>query len=307
MNVTLQTETGIVFDVKRYSIHDGPGIRTTVFFKGCPLSCSWCQNPEGQSPRMEIFYQENRCINCGACLDACDQDAISWKSGVPVTDSTKCVQCGTCASTCYAEARELVGRKMTVLEVIAELERDIPFYNESKGGATFSGGEPLLQSEFLLALLKACKDRGIHTALDTCGCATWKIVESIREHVDLFLYDLKLPDDKRHREYTGVSNKQILKNLQKLSGLGHTIIARVPVIPGINDNEDTMRQIGEYAASLPSLDGVDLLPYHHLGRSKYARLGKMYHLEAVDSLPAAKALEIACLLQEYGVRVTISS
>lgn len=299
---------GIVFDIRRYSIHDGPGIRTTVFLKGCPLSCWWCHNPEGQARGIELIFRETRCIRCGACFDACPHGAVSREGEIPATDKTKCVICGSCAAVCYAEARETVGREMEADEVVAEVERDTPFYEESGGGVTFSGGEPLAQSEFLLGLLRACKDKGIHTAIDTCGLASWKTFEIIRNYVDLFMYDLKLMDEAAHRQFTGVSNDLIVRNLIALSQEkplrpANNIILRVPVIPGINDDDESIRQIGAFAATLPHLDAIDLLPYHQMGLDKYARLGRTYRLQEMRPPSGSRIAEIAGLLREFGLSV----
>jgi pyruvate formate lyase activating enzyme len=296
---------GVVFDIKKFSIHDGPGIRTTVFFKGCPLACRWCHNPESQTPRPERIFRENRCLRCGACLTACEHGAISLDGDVPVTNNEKCTLCGACVEVCYAEAREIVGREMTVVEAMAEVERDVVFYDESGGGVTVSGGEPLMQPEFLLALLRACREQKIHTALDTCGFAPWQTLDRIRPHVDLFLYDLKLMDDGRHRHLTGVPNEIILSNLRALSQKGHNIILRVPIIPGLNDDEENIRQIGAFAAALPHLDGVDLLPYHRAATDKYERLHKDYTLSAIRPPSEERLAEVARILQAAGLRVKI--
>ena len=250
---------GVVFDIKKFSIHDGPGIRTTVFLKGCPLRCLWCHNPESQRSGPEVMLRGERCIACAACLEACAQGAITINGSGAVTDRALCIECGLCTASCYAEARELVGRTMTVAEVLAEIEGDISFYDESGGGVTFSGGDPLLQRDFLLALLKACRAKEIHTAVDTSGSFSWPALEMIRPYVDLFLYDLKLMDEERHKRVTGVSNRLILQNLEALSKLGHKIIIRVAVVPGINDDERNIYQTGAFAASLPHLEGVSLL------------------------------------------------
>jgi pyruvate formate lyase activating enzyme len=295
--------TGTVFDIKKFSIHDGPGIRTTVFFKGCPLRCWWCHNPESQALGPELMVRAGRCIQCEACLSACTHGAISRDSGVISTDAAKCVACGACAEVCYAEARQIVGQEMTVAQVVAEIERDVPFYDESGGGVTFSGGEPLAQPGFLLALLRACQEREIHTALDTCGFAPWETLDRVREHVDLFLYDLKLIDDDGHLKFTGVSNELILRNLQALSQRGHDVVVRVPVIPGANDNEDHVRQIGAFVASLPRLHRVDLLPYHHAGAGKYDRLHKSYRLPETYPPSDSRMAEILRVLEGFGLQV----
>lgn len=249
------------------------------------------------------MFRESRCTRCGACLDVCDQDAISGDGDVVTTEIGKCTLCGACVEACYAEAREIVGQEMTVAQVMAEIEQDIPFYDESGGGVTFSGGEPLLQRDFLHALLRACKEKEIHSALDTCGFASWETLDGIREHVDLFLYDLKLMDDAKHRKFTGVSNEAILGNLQTLSQRGHNIILRVPIIPGINDDAENIRQIGTLAAALPHLNRVDLLPYHHAGTEKYHRLDKVYGLPETRPPSDERMAEIAQTLQGFGLHV----
>jgi pyruvate formate lyase activating enzyme len=295
--------TGVIFDIKKFSIHDGPGIRTTVFLKGCSLSCWWCHNPEGRTSREELILRQDRCIACRACVEACDRGAVPPDGGAVVTSREQCAACGACVEVCYAGARELVGRKVTVADVMAEVERDLPFYDQSGGGVTFSGGEPLSQPAFLHALLKACEARGLHTVLDTCGFAAWEVLDSVRAYVDLFLYDLKLMDDARHREVTGVSNKPILHNLSRLSREGHRIILRVPVIPEVNDDQANMRQIARFAAALPSLRRVDLLPYHRIGRDKYQRLGKDCLMPEVDPPTRERVRDMARVAAGFGLEV----
>jgi pyruvate formate lyase activating enzyme len=296
--------SGLVFDIQRYCIHDGPGIRSTVFFKGCPLACWWCHNPEGQTAEADLIVRANRCVRCGACMAACGQGALSWQDDTVVTDMAKCQRCGDCADACVAEARQLVGRRMTVAQVMAQVERDVPFYDQSGGGVTFSGGEPLSQPSFLLDLLEACGCAGIHRAVETCGYASWETCDRIRLHTDLFLYDLKLMDGGRHRQYTGVSNDIILDNLRRLTGLGHPIVLRVPIIPRLNDDAENLRQIGTFAASLPRLEQIDLLPYH-LAADKYERLNRDYALGAVRPPSAERLAELAHILEGHGLQVTI--
>jgi pyruvate formate lyase activating enzyme len=294
---------GMVFDVRRYAIHDGPGIRTTVFLKGCPLACKWCHNPEGQVSSPEIFLRENRCIRCRACLEVCAHGAISWNGTGPVTARERCAACGICANACFAEARAIVGKMMTVDETMAEITRDMPFYEESGGGATFSGGEPLAQYEFLGALLRACKAKGIHTALDTCGYAPWEALDSIRGQVDLFLYDIKATDDAKHRALTGVSNELMVSNLRALSELGHLIALRTAIVPGVNDDDESIREIGAFASTLPQVSEIDILPYNRLGIDKYARLGRTYRLSDAPPLSDERMDEIARSLSNFGLRV----
>ena len=296
---------GLIFDIKKYSIHDGPGIRTTIFFKGCPLSCWWCHNPESQSSQREVILHENRCIRCGACIAACPQHAIAWLDGEPITDRAVCQRCGTCINECYAEVRQIVGREMTVDLVMAEIEPDLAFYDESQGGVTFSGGEPLLQRDFLLALLQACKANELHTAIDTSGFASWETFDQIRPFTDLFLYDLKLIDDDRHREFTGVTNQPILRNLQDLSALGHSIVIRIPIVPGLNDDDESIRQLAEFIAALPRRHPIDLLPYHHIAVDKYLRLGRPYRLFEIRRPDTDRLNEIALRLQQFDLPITI--
>jgi len=293
-----------VFDIRRYCIHDGPGIRTTVFLKGCALSCWWCHNPESQSAGPEIVLRDDRCIRCGACVAACPHGAVTWVDGAPRTDRTKCEACGTCAAECHAEAREVAGRTMTVQQVVDAVERDRPFYESSGGGVTLSGGEPLRQPAFAAALLREAKRRGLHTVLDTCGHAPWEHLERLRGDVDLFLYDLKLVDPARHRRYTGAGNTRILANLRELSRLGHRIALRVPVVPGITDDAENIAAICAVATALPHLAAVDLLPYHSIGAGKYRRLGRKYRLLHTDAPTRRRMDEIATTMTAAGLPVS---
>lgn len=296
---------GLIFDIRRFSIHDGPGIRTTVFFKGCPLSCWWCHNPESQSAAQEVMLWESRCIRCGACIPACPLDAIDRYDGRVVTDREVCIACASCMDACTAEARELVGRKMNADEVMREIERDSIFFEQSGGGVTFSGGEPLSQRAFLAELLRRCKALDIHTTVDTCGYTPWKILDSIRQDVDLFLYDLKMMDDARHRKYTGVPNGLILDNLRALVEHGSRVIVRVPVIPGINDDEENLSQTAAFIASLEGIERVDLLPYHESAAGKYERLGKPYLMPETPSPSASRMEEISALMKGHSLTVKI--
>jgi pyruvate formate lyase activating enzyme len=239
------------------------------------------------------------------CVVTCEQGAVSSVEGVNLTDRARCILCGDCVEECYAQAREMVGREMSVAEVMAEIERDRLFYDESGGGVTFSGGEPLFQMDFLAALVRDCKEKEIHVALDTCGFATWEEFDRIREYVDLFLYDLKQMDDTQHRELTGVSNQLILSNLRMLSERGHDLVIRVPIIPDVNDEEEQVRQIGEFAASLPNLIRLDLLPYHHIAMEKYQRLDKEYLLREAYTPSDQRMTEIAQILRGFGLLVKI--
>ncbi len=252
--------TGTVFNIQRFSTHDGPGIRTTVFLKGCPLACPWCHNPESRAPELEIAFNEGRCIHCGACVRSCKAGAVE--------NRLLCVLCGECVDACPTGAREIVGRVYTVDELLAEVERDRDFYQDSGGGVTFSGGEPLMQPTFLASALAACKARELHTTVDTTGFAPNATLRDVARHTDLFLYDLKLMDTERHRAYTGASNELILDNLRTLAELGSEVVIRIPLIPGITDTEENLTAIGDFVHSL-GLGRVSLV--HPPARRRHAR------------------------------------
>ncbi len=296
--------TGIIFNIQRYSIHDGPGIRTTIFLKGCPLNCWWCQNPESQLTEQEMVFREDRCIGCGACSTICPSNVIQIKNGLPVTEKEKCILCGKCIEKCPALAREMIGKKLTTEEVIKEIEKDLVFYEESGGGVTFSGGEPLKQSEFLESLLNGCREKKIHTAVDTCGYISWEILNKISPKVDLFLYDLKLMDIGKHKKYTGVSNESILENLKKLSSIHHNIFIRFPVIPGLNDDDQNIKETGEFLSSL-KIAQVNLLPYHYMGIDKYRRLGRTYKLVTTQSPSEEKLFEVSVILSKFNLNIKL--
>ena len=296
--------TGTVFNIQRYSIHDGSGIRTTVFLKGCPLNCWWCQNPESQLNGEEMVFWEDRCIGCGACSLNCPSSAIQMKNKKPVTDKNKCNLCGECSRTCPAQAREMIGKKLTTEEVIKEAEKDLVFYEESGGGVTFSGGEPLGQSEFLESLLICCQKKKIHAAVDTSGYISWGILNKIHSKVDLFLYDLKIMDSERHKKYTGVSNEIILENLKKLSSVHHNIFVRFPVIPGINDDYQNIKETGEFLSSL-KIAQVNLLPYHYIGIDKYKKVGRTYKLAEIQHSSEEKLSEVSAILSKFNLNVKL--
>ena len=277
-----------------------------MFLKGCPLRCSWCHNPEGLSAAPEVVWRGERCTRCGTCIVTCPENALAWSGDRPVLDEYRCTLCGECADVCYAEAREVLGREMTVEQVLAAVERDRPFYEESGGGVTVSGGEPLAQPEFLLELLRGCKARGLHTVLDTCGYAPGDIVERVRPWVDLFLYDLKLMDDERHRRATGVSNRDILGNLRSLAAAGGRLVVRVPLVPGVNDDDANLGRTGAFVADLPGGPPVTLLPYHALGADKYRRLGRDYDMRDIPTPGPERLAQVADALRGFGLRVEVA-
>lgn len=264
---------GKIFEIQRFSIHDGPGIRTTVFLKGCSLKCRWCHNPESISPKPLLSFLPDKCIGCGYCLKTCRRGAHQLADGKHVLDRSLCEVCGQCTLECYAGALEMVGREVTAGEVIDEVRRDEPFYRTSGGGMTLSGGEPLVQIEFSEALLKSAKETGLHCCMETSGCADFSRLERVMPLVDLFLFDIKDIDPAHHVEFTGVSNVLILENLRKLHDRGAKVRLRLPVIPGFNDREDHFRGVAELAKSLPQTEGVQIMPYHRLGISKLERMG----------------------------------
>ena len=270
-NPLRMNESELVFHVQKYSIHDGPGIRTTVFLKGCPLCCAWCHNPESQLARPEVVVVENRCAGCGECRRACPFGQSAPGQGPMATDAAQCLLCGQCAEACPTGARHIIGQRRTIPEIMEAVLQDRVFYEESGGGVTFSGGEPLTQPAFLKSLLEACRAEGLRTAVDTCGFACTDVLLEVAGLSNLVLYDLKLMDDARHRQYTGVSNGPILANLRALARAHQNIWLRVPVIPGINDREEDWRAAAAFAAGLPGLRQVNLLPYHNLGLFKSRR------------------------------------
>ena len=297
---------GVIFNIQRHSLHDGPGIRTTVFLKGCPLSCLWCHNPESQDPRPAVIRIGQRCAGCGTCAAVCPNGAIA-PSG-ETRDWSKCSACGLCAQACPWGAREVVGRVVSVEEVMSEVLKDRVFYEESGGGVTFSGGEPLIQGAFLRGLLEACKREGVSTALDTSGFAPWGEIEPLVPLVDVFLYDLKLMDDKRHRIYVGASNASVLDNLARLSrevaGTKTSIVARLPLVPGINDGEENIRETGKFLRSC-GVSRADVLPYHDIGMDKYGRLGRAYRLAHLRPPDEESLRRTVSLLRSLGLDVKV--
>jgi len=305
IQMSATTPSGTIFAIKRYALHDGPDLRVTVFLKGCPLSCHWCHNPEGMRPGTQILSLPDRCVGCGECLTACPQGALSAGPASVRRDAGACTACGTCAETCPALAHEALGRSWTVAEVMAEIEKELPFFEGSQGGVTFSGGEPLAQPDFLEALLAACVRLGIHRAVDTSGFATAETALRIARHTDLFLFDLKHMDPAEHRRATGVDNAPILANLRLLAETGARIQLRLPLIPGFNDGGENIRQTGLLAASLPGVDGIDVLPYHATAKGKYAKLGLPYPGADIPAADPQRTQRAAEILRNCGLTVRI--
>jgi pyruvate formate lyase activating enzyme len=297
--------TGDIFDIKKYAIHDGPGIRTTVFFKGCPLSCPWCHNPEGIEKKSQRFFRSRLCIGCRECETTCPENAISGTEEALLWDASLCVFCETCARRCPSEAVTFIGKTMSVDEVIAEIVKDTLFYDESGGGVTFSGGEPLMQPEFLLELLQETGKLDLHRTVDTSGYADLKTLLRVAEHTDLFLYDLKHMDPKKHRALTGVSNEKIIHNLKQLNQFGVDIIIRFPVIPGKNCDDENIAQTGNFAASLSHVKKVTLLPYHSAGANKYKHLGLNYAFRNTNPISDDQLNAIVRRLKTHDLQVQI--
>lgn len=300
---TRSEANGLVFNIMRFSLHDGPGIRTAVFLKGCPLRCWWCHNPESQSGRPEVMYAADRCVRCGDCVPACEHGALTFDNG-PVRDPELCAQCGKCAEKCLTEARRFVGEWITPEQVVRRVRRDIVFFDDSGGGVTFSGGEPLMQPDFLVSAAKACKAAGIHVALDTCGYARPEVLARVTPHVDLVLFDVKVVDPARHRELTGVPNQLILDNLSMLVRSGKSVIVRIPLIPGVNDDEQNVHESIDLLTHV-GVKRVDLLGYHEAGTEKYERLGSKYRLGGLKPLATETMEELADRFCRAGLAVRI--
>ncbi len=298
--------TGIIFDIKRFAIHDGPGIRTSVFLKGCPLRCAWCHNPEGLSPEPELVLQPGKCIaGCRFCVDACPRGAVSLGESGPSIDAARCVRCGACAEACPTGAIQRIGRTVTAAEVVAEIEPDRIFYVESGGGATFTGGEPLAQPDFLCALLALCRERGIDTVVDTAGCAPAGVLDRVAELAGEFLFDLKIIDAAGHQRFTGGSNRQILDNLERLVSRGAHVMVRVPLLPGVNDDPASLETIGRYLEELGGVTGVALLPFHRGGGRKYIKLGRRDAFAGAAPPPPERVAAARAALERHGLTVQI--
>lgn len=304
--------SGSIFDVKRFALHDGPGLRTTLFLKGCPLSCQGCHNPEGQRADSELLFRPDRCTACGDCVPACPYGALTLNdTGIKVAWD-RCELAGACVEACMPGALELVGRSRSVEEVLDLLEDDRIYYDESKGGVTLSGGEPFFQPDFLRSLLHGCRELELPVVLDTCGHVNPELFKELACLASHLLFDLKLMDEERHEAYTGVHNRWILENLRwagdgfgNSDGPGPTLTVRIPLIPGVNDDEENLLATAGFVGGLEARPPVDVLPYHRLGVDKYDRMGREYQLPAVAPPPEKAVILAVRLLEEAGLEVTV--
>ena len=299
------TPTGFLFDIQRCCVHDGPGIRTTVFLKGCNLRCFWCHNPESWRLGHDLMAYPQKCIGCGKCFDVCPLGCHSvTPEGAHAIDREKCTACGACAKRCYAGALVMSGKERSVEDVMKSVRADAAFYRNSGGGMTISGGEPLLQPEFTLALLRAARAEGIHTALDTAGHVDYALFEQVMPVVDLLLFDCKCMDSAVHKRVTGVGNERILENLQRLGQGSVPLWVRVPVIPGVNDTEQNMLALRECLRDLPAVKRLDLLAYHNLGAGKHVSLGGDYAYKEIKAPPKERMAELAACFEGEAYEVS---
>ncbi len=308
--------TGTVFQIQRFSIHDGPGIRTTVFLKGCTLRCFWCHNPEGRSPFPEVQYFATRCIACGACVEACPNSAHELQGGMHRFLRERCRVSGKCVESCYSQALQINGRQMTVGQVMGEILPDRPFYDSSGGGVTLSGGEPAVSGRFSRQILEECKREGLHTAIETCGEYPWETLEALLPATDLILMDIKQLDPIRHREVTGRTNERILENARRLALTGKTMVVRTPVVPGVNDSEEDIRRIAGFVSELGELRRVngnagsrpveyELLTFHRLATDKYSSLGLEYAASTMEPPTRERMSQLAGVAKERAIEVRV--
>jgi len=305
MNIEKSKTKGKIFNIQRFSIHDGPGIRTIVFMKGCPLRCLWCSNPESQKLNDEIVYLKSSCRKCKNCELVCKRKAIAVEENRVAINRKICNNCGECIQVCPNRALKKIGEEYTVEEVINEIEKDRAFYVRSGGGVTFSGGEPFFQPSFLLSLLRKCHLNGFHTCVETSGYQQWEIIRELLGEIDLVLYDIKEIDTQKHIKFTGVDNKLITENAKKIANYGVPLVIRIPIIPNLNVDSDSISRFGQFIKELKNIKGIVLVPYHKYGVSKYESLGRNYSLKDIDP-PSKECLKkIKESLESYNLNVKI--
>ncbi len=298
----------LIFDVKRYAINDGPGIRVVVFFKGCNLHCAWCHNPESISGKVEKMYAPAKCIRCGTCVDACPESAIKLTDEGIIADPYRCVLCAKCTEVCPTKAIEMSGKVMSVAEIMDIIEKERVFFDHSGGGVTFSGGEPLVHSKMLIEILDECGKRGIHRAVDTAGNVNTGIILEVAKRTDLFLYDLKMMDSVLHQEWTQTGNEKILHNLRTIAETGADIIIRIPLIGGVNDTDENIENTAKFIAGLAGdSKEVHLLPYHGIAQNKYIKLGKPGDFEKLREPDTDSKASAVAKFAEYGIKASIGS
>ncbi|MFC1948517.1 glycyl-radical enzyme activating protein [Chloroflexota bacterium] len=295
----------MIIDITRMTVHNGPGIRTLILFKGCPLRCAWCSTPESQRESPEIAFYPDRCIRCDECLAVCPRNAITVREATVAVDRELCDNCGRCTFVCYAEALKLLGREYTVEELVSEVIKDDVVYRNSGGGVTVSGGEPFQKPDFLLELLQELKTNKISAGVDTCGFTSRKNIEAVLPYVDFFLWDIKHMNREKHIEYTGVSNELILDNARFVAGENIPLFLRLPVIPGYNDSEDNLLDLCDFAKTLTSLEEIDLLPLHHLGKARYAALDREYPIDGIPLIEEEILDEMKRLVESTGLKCNI--
>ncbi len=300
---------GNVFNIQKFSIHDGPGIRTTVFLKGCPLACKWCHNPESLSREKQILINHDKCIRCGTCIKICPTNALYMEEDKLNLNKCLCNYCGDCEIVCIQEAIEVVGKEMTDDEVIAEVEKDKVFYDVTGGGVTFSGGEPFYQPKFLAALVRKAKEKSLHVTIDTSGMTLWENIENVLDYVDLYLYDLKMIDSEKHKKYIGSNNKIILENLKRLDKeldkREGSINLRLIMLKGINDSEEDINLILDFISDLNNISQINLLEYHTMGREKYSRLNLEYEMSGDEKPDDYRLKSIKKIFEKNNYQVVI--
>jgi pyruvate formate lyase activating enzyme len=299
-------KTGIIFNIQKFSIHDGPGIRTTVFMKGCPLRCRWCSNAESMNPEPELGIIKSLCNNCGKCIDVCPEKAISLDDNDFIRiNRDKCTACGECVAVCSPEALTIYGKRVTVDEVFKEVSRDKSFYEGSEGGVTVSGGEPLRQADFVAELFQRCHQAGIGTCLDTCGYAATDKLKEVLAFTDYVLCDVKHMDAELHKQFTGVPNDLILNNARVIAESGVTVLYRIPLIKDVNDTVENITRTAQFMKSLGNSAAIELLPYHRLGIGKYQTLGRSYPGEDFVTPSSEEVESVRCIFEEYGISCTV--